>query len=128
MPLYGHELTEESNALGAGLDFAIALDKQEPFIGQEALKRTRDAGGPSRRLVGLSLEGRRTARQDMSVKRGDSTIGVVTSGCLSPTLDRSIAMAYVDAGAAEPGGTIQIDAGRATLQGEIVKLPFYART
>jgi aminomethyltransferase len=128
MPLYGHELTEESNALGTGLDFAIALDKEGPFIGQDALKRTRDAGGPSRRLVGLSLEGRRTARQDMSVRRGDATIGVVTSGCLSPTLDRSIAMAYVDAEAAEPGGAVHVDAGRATLEGEIVKLPFYSRS
>jgi len=127
MPLYGHELGEETNALATGLDFAIKLDKEAGFVGQEALQRTRDEGGPARRLVGLTLEGRRTARQDMSVKAGGKEVGTVTSGCLSPTLDRSIAMAYVDTDASEPGTTLEVDTGKATLAAEVVGLPFYKR-
>ncbi len=130
MPLYGHELGEDINALEVGLDFAIHLDKSveedgETFVGQEALVRTRDSGGPQRKLVGVQLEGKRTPRQGMAVKSGDEVIGVVSSGCASPTLGRPIAMAFVEAGRAEPGSSVQIDAERATLEGAICELPFY---
>ena len=101
--------------------------RPEPFVGQEALQRVAEDGGPARRLVGLKLEGRRTARQHMPVKRDGREIGEITSGCLSPTLDRSIAMAYLDTDAIEPGTTIEVDAGRTTLEGEVVPLPFYKR-
>ncbi|MCC6284602.1 MAG: glycine cleavage system aminomethyltransferase GcvT [Phycisphaerales bacterium] len=130
MPLYGHELGEEINALSCGVDFAISLDKDtgefaETFIGMEALKKVQENGGPRVRLVGLAFEGRRTPRQDMPVKSGEREVGKVTSGCLSPTLDRPIAMALVNADVAAPGTRLQVDAGRAVLEGEVVSLPFY---
>lgn len=130
MPLYGHELGEEINALSCGVDFAISLDKDtgefaETFIGMEALKKVQESGGPRVRLVGLAFEGRRTPRQDMPVKSGEREVGKVTSGCLSPTLDRPIAMALVNADVAAPGTRLQVDAGRAVLEGEVMPLPFY---
>lgn len=130
MPLYGHELGEEINALACGIDFAISLDKTaerdgENFIGQDALARTRDAGGPETKLVGIEVEGKRTARQGMPVLVGGEPSGMVTSGCLSPTLDRSIAMAFVKAEHAPVGTEVVVDAGRATLPGKIVAMPFY---
>lgn len=129
MPLYGHELGEDINALSCGVDFAIAMDKSEAsdgttFIGQEALLRTRDAGGPAQRLIGLRLDGRRTARQGMPVKREGTVVGHVTSGCLSPTLGVPIAMAFVDAAAAQATG-LTIDLGRAEAVAGVVPLPFY---
>lgn len=127
MPLYGHELGEEINALATGLDFAIALDKEEPFVGQEALRRTRDEGGPKWRLVGLDVEGRRTARQGMPIKIDGREVGRVTSGCLSPTLGRSIAMGYVEPAHAEAGQKLQIDTERAMLDAVVVPMPFYKR-
>ena len=134
MPLYGHELGEEINALSCGVDFAIALDKHtmergEPFIGQEALLKTRDAGGPARRLVGFTLEGKRTARQGMKVFSGDSEVGEVSSACLSPTLGYPIGMAFVDKAIAGDGAAIEIDTGKdARLSGKTAKLPFYNPT
>ena len=130
MPLYGHELGEDINALEVGIDFAIHLDKNtdedgETFVGQEALVETRDGGGPARTLVGVRLDGKRTPRQGMAVKSGDATIGVVSSGCASPTLGQPIAMAFVESGRVEPGSAVQIDAERATLEGEVCELPFY---
>jgi len=131
MPLYGNELGEEVNALATGLDFAITLDKEqdergEPFVGMEALKKTRDEGGPPRTLVGITLEGRRSPRPHMSVKSGDKGVGEVTSGCLSPTLGVPIAMAYVDREVARPETVVTIDTGRgAALEGRVTKLPFY---
>ncbi len=132
MPLYGHELGEEISALASGLDFAMNLDKDkdergEPFVGMDALKRERNAGGPARKLVGLFVEGKRTARQGMRVKQGSREVGQVTSGCMSPTLERSIAMAYVDKSLAAPGARVQIDAGKggAAMEAEATTLPFY---
>jgi len=131
MPLYGAELGEEVNALSTGLDFAISLDKDEEergeaFIGMEALKRTRAEGGTPRKLTGILLDGKRSPRAHMVVKSGDREVGEVTSGCLSPTLERPIAMAYVDRELAEPGTALLIDTGRgAMLEGEATSLPFY---
>ena len=132
MPLYGQELGEEINALSCGLDFAITLDKHEDergerFVGQEALEKTRDAGGPERVLVGLGVDGRRTARQGMPVLAGDAVVGQISSGCWSPTLERSIAMAFVDRAHAEAGTALAVDAERARLDAVVEKLPFYTR-
>lgn len=130
MALYGHEITEELDPLSAGLNFAVKVNKGEDdpqigrFIGQDALQQKLAEGLP-RKLVGLVLEGKRTARQDMKVSHGGAEVGVVTSGCLSPTLGKSIAMAYVDAALAEPGGTVEVDLGRTTVSAEVVALPFY---
>jgi len=134
MALYGHEITEELDPVSAGIMFAIRINKSEDpeksppevghFIGQDALQAIhRD--GPKRKLAGLVLDTRRAARQDMKVLADGSEIGFVTSGCLSPTLGTSIAMAYLDSAHAEPGGTVQIDLGRQTVDAEVVALPFY---
>lgn len=134
MPLYGHELGEDINALSCGVDFAIALDKDkaelgEKFIGQDALLRTRDAGGPPRKVVGLALEGKRTARQGMKVLARGREVGVVSSACLSPTLGYPIAMAFLDKDVGTEGTAVEIDTGKdATLPGKVAKLPFYNPT
>jgi len=130
MPLYGHELGEETNALACGVDFAISIDKDkeergEPYVGMEALKRTRDAGGPPRTLAGFVIDGKRTARQGNPIKLGDKEVGVVTSGCLSPTLGYPIAMGMLDRAHTAEGTKVQIDTGRATLDATVVKMPFY---
>jgi aminomethyltransferase len=131
MPLYGHELTEETNALGTTLDFAIALDKEpvdtgEAFIGADALKRTRDSGGPNSKLVGLKIEGKRSARQGMKVIIAGREAGLVTSGAPSPTLGVCIAMAYVPSASATPGVAVEIDTGKGDrLSATVSPLPFY---
>ncbi len=130
MPLYGHELGEEINALACGVDFAIALDKDqgerpEPFIGLDALKRTRDAGGPERVLTGFALEGKRSARQGMTILVGGSPSGVVTSGCPSPTLGYPIAMGFLAKEHRAVGTSVEIDTGKDRIVGKVVALPFY---
>ncbi|MEM1329680.1 MAG: glycine cleavage system aminomethyltransferase GcvT [Planctomycetota bacterium] len=130
MPLYGHELSEERDALSSGLGFAMTLDKDgdehgEAFIGLDALRAIQAAGGPKRRLVELRSSEKRTPRQGMPVLIGDEPSGEVTSGCQSPTLECGIAMAYVDAGQSEVGTAVEIDAGRARISAEIVPMPFY---
>ena len=131
MPLYGHELDEQTDPFAAGLGFAVSLDKDqdengEPFIGQEALKHIKQTG-PSKRLIGLKLQGKRTPRQGQSVLVGDAAKGVVTSGCLSPTFGYPIAMAYVEPGACQEDDVVSVDMGSTRGEAQVVKLPFYKR-
>lgn len=135
MPLYGHELGEEIDPVTAGLKWCCSLDKDrddqfgepEPFIGMDAIKKIAEEG-PKQKLVGLKLDGRRTPRQDMTVLAGDKAVGKITSGCLSPTLDCPIAMAFVDVAHTEPGTTLHIDFGKQTAEAQVVKMPFYKHT
>ena len=134
MPLYGHEISEDLDPVSAGLDFAIKFDKgmtggpdderTGTFIGQEALRRIKEEG-PARRLVGLLVEGRRSPRQGMQVLSAGAVVGETTSGCLSPSLDRGIAMAYVPAALAAEGTALELDlAGKGTAAATVAKLPF----
>ena len=126
MPLYGHELTENIDPISAGLQFAIKLDKgendDEAFIGQKALQKLHECG-TKRRLIGLTLEGRRSPRQYMPVLTNNETIGEITSGCFSPTLNKPIAMAYISSDF--DGDAVEIDFGKAQLPARVASLPFY---
>jgi aminomethyltransferase len=124
MPLYGHELNEGIDPLSAGLEWAVDLQKE--FIGVEPL-RVIAKNGPARKLVGLEVAGQRIARQGAAVLHQTTKIGEVTSGTLSPTLQKSIAMAYVDSHHADPGTELQIDLRGAIQSAKIVGLPFYRR-
>ncbi|MBL8850743.1 MAG: glycine cleavage system aminomethyltransferase GcvT [Planctomycetaceae bacterium] len=125
MPLYGHELDESIDPLTAGLDFAVKLQKGD-FHGRAALQQ-RAASAPAKRRVGLQLAGRRIAREGALIHNGNSQIGRVTSGTFSPTLERPIAMAYVDAGSSAVGTPLSVDIRGQLEQAEVVPLPFYRR-
>lgn len=125
MPLYGHELDEQTNPLEAGLDFAVKLDKD--FTGVKALRKVKESGR-KKRLCGFFLEGRKIAREGKEIfRRGeDKPCGVVTSGTFSPTLDRSVCMAYVE-GDPEGEPVFEVGFGKKRVALERTKLPFYKR-
>jgi aminomethyltransferase len=126
MPLYGNELSRDTNPFEAGLGRVVHLDRSGDFVGRAALERVaRD--GPSRRLVGLVLRDRGIARHGYPVMAGDRRTGSVTSGTMSPTLGQPIAMAYVATGDAEPGTMLDIEIRGARVPAEVVPLPFYRR-
>jgi aminomethyltransferase len=125
MPLYGHELSETIDPLSAGLKFAVDLSKE--FVGVARLREI-STSGPKQKLVGLELEGKRIARQGTPIKIGEQTIGQVTSGTLSPTLGKSIAMAMIDANHAAEGTQVSADLKGTLNPAKVVKLPFYKRT
>lgn len=124
MPLYGHELSETIDPLSAGLNFAVDLNKD--FIGVAPLREIA-AKGPKRKLVGLELEGKRIARQGTAIKHDEQVIGEVTSGTLSPTLGKSIAMALIDASFTAEGTQLTADLKGTPNPAKVVKLPFYKR-
>lgn len=134
MPLYGHELGEDINALSCGVDFAISMDKDqdqrgEKFIGQDALKHTLTSGGAPRVLTGLAIDGKRSARPGMIIRHADKEVGVISSACLSPTLGYPIAMGFVEKDHRADQTPLLIDTGKgSTLDAKVAKLPFYNPT
>lgn len=125
MPLYGHELTEAIDPISAGLEWAVARDKE--FIGREALENIR-VRGPQQQLVGLEITGQRIARQGtvLSNEKGEP-VGVITSGSISPTLGKVIAMAYVEPPIAQIGTRVLADVRGTPTDAAVVALPFYRR-
>lgn len=126
MPLYGNELTLDTDPYAAGLGPVVALSKEGDFVGREALAARKEAG-PARRLVGLKGSGRRSARSSYPVMDGEKVIGEVTSGAPSPTLGFPIALAYVDTDYAAPGTDLSVDLRGKPEPFTVVDLPFYRR-
>ena len=124
MPLYGHELTEQTDPISAGLGWAVKMHKG-PFVGVKALAE-RLAGRPVR--VGLELPGKRAAREGSEVFIDGSALGVVTSGSYVPHLEKSVAMAYVPPAYATPGTPVLIDLRGTKVDAAVVPLPFYKRS
>lgn len=124
MPLYGHELSEEVDSITAGQGWCVNLDKD--FIGADSLRAVKQAG-PQRALVGLELTGKKIARQDAPLLHQGQTVGVVTSGTSSPTLQKVIAMGFVRSDLAAPGTEIEADVRGARVPARVVPLPFYKR-
>ncbi|MGF1582316.1 MAG: glycine cleavage system aminomethyltransferase GcvT [Gemmataceae bacterium] len=125
MPLYGHELSEEIDPFQAGLGWAVKLNKGE-FIGKTALeKHDNNTGKPHR--VGLEIEGKRIAREGAKVLHNGTEVGHVTSGTLSPTLEKVIAMAFVTPDAAHLDTECEVDVRGKLSPAKVIPLPFYSR-
>ena len=119
-PLHGQDLTEETDAVSAGLGWACALEKE--FTGVSELRRIRESG-PERRLVAFVMEERAVPRTGMAIDGG----GVVTSGTHSPMLDVGIGMGYVPAAAAAEGTELTIDVRGRPRRARIVRKPIYRK-
>jgi aminomethyltransferase len=123
MCLYGQELDPETTPLEANIGFAVHLDKEQEFIGQEALRKEREEG-LRKKLVGFEVEGRGIARHDHPVRVEDETVGHVTSGTLSPTLNKAIGLALVSPGVEDRFEVVIRDR---PVEAHTVELPFYKR-
>ncbi|GBD36340.1 Aminomethyltransferase [bacterium HR36] len=125
MPLYGHELTEEIDPFQAGLDWAVKWQSKD-FLGRDALLRRRQEARLPKR-VGLELAGRRIAREGYSVWQGQDQVGWVSSGTFAPTLQKSIAMAFVPPSLTAPGTPLTVDIRGHWEPAQVVALPFYSQ-
>jgi aminomethyltransferase len=115
--LYGNELTVDRGPIEAGLGWCCKEDTG--FIGAEAVAAVRDAG-PAEKLVAFEIDGPGIARQGNAIAGG----GEVTSGTLSPCLERGIGMAYVPAPRAAVGTELEIDVRGRARQAHVAEKPF----
>ncbi len=124
LPLYGHELTEDTSPLEAGLGWVVRFGKPS-VIGRDALRLQRERG-LTRRLVGFVLTAPGIPRQGYDIRSDHERIGAVTSGTKSPTLGKAIGLGYVANAWREIGTKVGIDIRGRVVSAAVVKLPFYS--
>ena len=125
LPLHGHELGEGITSLQAGLEWVVAWNKPD-FRGKRALATEKERG-IARRLVGISVPGRRPARDGTRVLNASgSEIGFISSGNFSPTLGHCVAMAFVEP-ATKVGDPVSMDVRGTLIAGAVVATPFVAK-
>ena len=127
--LYGHDIDETTTPVEAGLTWSISKRRREEggFPGDAIIKaQLRD--GPPRKLVGIQPEGRAPARDGVEIRdSNDRPVGTITSGGYSPSLERPIAMGYVEAGMAAAGSAVQlVMRGGKRHPASVQKMPFVA--
>lgn len=120
--LYGNDIDEGTSPLEAGLGWITKFTK--PFTNSEALKAEKEAGVKNK-LVGFELVDRGIPRHGYAVVDASGTpIGRVTSGTMSPSLQKPIGMAYVPKELSAPGTELSIDVRGKVLKAVVVKTPF----
>jgi 4-methylaminobutanoate oxidase (formaldehyde-forming) len=120
--VWGADISPEDTPYEAGLDFAVKLDKGD-FIGRDALA---SATEPERRLCLLVLgDPRAVALGSEPVRLGGRIAGRVTSGGYGYTVERSLAYAYLPAGAAEPETPVEVEIFGEWVAGEVAEEPIF---
>jgi len=121
--LYGNDISQDRNPLEAGLGWITKLDKTN-FIGRDALLKIK-ADGLKKRLTGIVLDEKAIPRSHYEVvNEAGELIGEVTSGTFSPSMEKGIAMAYLQPEFAKEGTRVGIKIRNAVQWGSVVKFPF----
>ncbi|HQT99407.1 MAG TPA: glycine cleavage system aminomethyltransferase GcvT [Acidimicrobiales bacterium] len=121
LPLYGHELTLHSTTLEAKLGWVLGWHK-ETFRGRASVERERERG-VARFLTGVAVGGRQPLRDGAEVFVAGESIGSLSSGNFSPTLERGIGLGLFSR-ALEPGSAVTVVLRGRELDATVVALPF----
>jgi aminomethyltransferase len=123
--LYGNDINDSTSPLEAGLGWITKFTKD--FIDSEFLKSQKEKG-VSRKLVAFEMIDRGIPRHDYPILNAkNETIGIVTSGTMSPSMKLGIGLGYVDVAHAGMGSEIFIEIRDKSVKAKIVKLPFYKK-
>ena len=125
LPLYGHDLTPDTDPVSAGLAFAISKRRRDAggFPGAARIASLLAEGPPLMR-VGLALEGRLPGREGAQVYHQDHPVGRITSGGFSPTLQHPVALAMIASEHASEGSVLAVEVRGKMLPARVVPLPF----
>ena len=121
--LYGNDINETTSPIEAGLGWITKFTKS--FTNDYALSQQK-ANGVTRKLVGFELKDRGIPRQSYPIVDSNAVvIGSVTSGTMSPSLNKGIGMGYVRSEFSEVGTEIGIKIRKKIVLAKVIKLPFY---
>ena len=125
--LFGNEFDGQVDPFEAGVGFTVPLKtKNEDFIGKDTLIKRKE--NPQKKMVGLELAGKEKANHGDCVHIGRSQVGIITSGCISPTLNKNIALCRIDVGHSEFDTEVEvgkIDGHQKRIPAKIVPFPHY---
>lgn len=121
--LYGNDINDNTSPIEAGLGWITKFSKD--FINAEALKKQKEEG-VAKKLVGFELVERGIPRKDyVIVNEQGEEIGVVTSGTMSPSLNKPIGLGYVNTAYSKVDSEIYVQIRNKNIKAKVVKLPFY---
>ena len=120
--LYGNDIDKSTNPIEAGLGWITKINKGD-FIGREAILKVKEKGA-SQKLTPLILLEKSYPRQGYTVIRDGAEIGRITSGTVSPVLQKPIALAYINSDYAQEGNEVFVQIRNKQIAALIVKLPF----
>lgn len=120
--LYGNDIDQTTNPLEAGLGWITKL-KKPSFIGKDVLLKVKEEG-LKRKLVPLISDEKSFPRHGYDLSVNGKKVGHITSGTVSPVLDKAIAMGYVESDYAKEGNQINFLIRGKEVPAVITKLPF----
>jgi len=125
--LGGNEFSDQTDPFEAGIGFTVPLKtKDVNFIGKEALIKRKE--NPQKKLVGLEIQGNEKASHGDCVHIDRGQVGVITSGMVSPILNKNIALCRIDINSSKIGTKVEIgklDGHQKRIAATIVNFPFY---
>lgn len=124
MCLYGNDIDETTSPIEAGLEWIVCFKSNKDFLDKEFMKAQRYYG-VKRKLIAFEMIDRGIPRHNYAiVDNKNNAIGKVTSGTISPILDKGIGMGYVQTKYAQNDSEIFISIRDKMLKAKIVTLPF----
>ncbi len=127
LPLYGDELTADITPIMAGFGFFVKLDKED-FIGKDVCAQQKAEGAP-KKLVGLELHDKAIPRHGYEVcNENDEPVGYVTTGYRGISVDKSIAVALVDAAYGKLGTPLKVHIRKKYFDATVVKKKFHDKS
>ncbi len=122
--LYGNDIDDTTSPIEAGLSWITKFNNGRKFIDRDFLTMQKTEG-VSRKLRGFVMLERGIPRHGYELVNSDgSVIGAVTSGTMSPVLNKGIGMGYVAKEYSAFGTTVYVKIRNKTIPAEIVKMPF----
>jgi aminomethyltransferase len=123
--LYGNDINDTTSPLEAGLGWITKFTKE--FTNSENLKKQKEEG-VTRKLVAFEMQERAVPRHDYEIVDGTGTaIGIVTSGTMSPSMNKGIGLGYVTVANSAVDNDIYIRIRKNDVPAKVVKLPFYKK-
>lgn len=119
--LYGNDIDQTTNPLEAGLGWITKLNKSD-FIGKQALLKAKE--NLTRKLVAMISEEKTFPRHGYDISSNGKKIGYITSGTVSPTLDKAIALGYVEKDFSAVDTEVNFVVRGKEFPAKVVKLPF----
>ena len=120
--LYGNDIDKTTNPIEAGLGWITKTDKGD-FIGKNAILKMK-LDGPGRKLVAMISDEKTFPRHGYDINAGGKKVGVITSGTVSPVLEKPIALGYVDKPFNSPGSEVAFKIRDKEFSAIVTKLPF----
>ncbi|MBU1099846.1 MAG: glycine cleavage system aminomethyltransferase GcvT [Bacteroidetes bacterium] len=122
--LYGNDIDKTTNPLEAGLGWITKLKQEGDFIAKDVLSKVKEEGVTRKLVAMITDEKRAFPRHGYEITVNGEVVGHITSGTVSPVLDKPVALGYVKKEYANEGGTVNWKIRDKEIPVSIIKLPF----